>query len=189
MCGATKPAEQFYRNRVRSDGLSGECKPCRLELSRAQRKSERRIRPTPIQRLEAKLERRPNGCWNWTGLLDRDGYGKMKVDGKTVRPHRFAYENARGPIPCGLELDHLCRNPRCANPDHLEAVDTRTNTLRGTNPPAQNARKTHCKRGHLLTGDNLRMSGGSRVCRTCRRASATLLRLRSRQQTDHTHAD
>jgi len=62
--------------------------------------------------------------------------------------HRIAYEFALGPIPDGLTLDHLCRNTICCNPAHLEPVTLRVNTLRGTSPIADNARKTHCKNGH-----------------------------------------
>lgn len=72
------------------------------------------------------------GCWNWTGPLDRGGYGQLphRVDG-THRAHRAFYAERYGAIPAGLVIDHLCRNPRCVNPDHLEAVTNTENTRRG----------------------------------------------------------
>ena len=109
-------------------------------------------------------------CWLWMLQLDSRGYGRF-WDG-TRRPfaHDFAYELLVGPVPDGLELDHLCRVPACVNPAHLEAVTHRVNVLRGVGFMAQQARKTHCKRGHLLAGDNIYDRGGrKRDCRICRR--------------------
>jgi hypothetical protein len=79
--------------------------------------------------------------------------------------HRAAYEEAYGPIPDGLVIDHLCRVRWCCNPEHLEAVTNRENILRGESPPARNARKERCDRGHELTFQ----AGGKRYCATCRR--------------------
>lgn len=78
-------------------------------------------------------------CWEWSGTTTR-GYGRFWVGGKMVRAHRASYEMFRGPIPSGLELDHLCRNTRCVNPDHLEAVSHRENTMRGFGACANRAR-------------------------------------------------
>jgi hypothetical protein len=71
-----------------------------------------------------------DGCWMWTGTLNK-GYGMFSFGGKTRRAHRFAYEALVGPIPEGLALDHLCRNPACVNPAHLEPVTWRENVYRG----------------------------------------------------------
>ena len=84
--------------------------------------------------------------------------------------HRVAYEKAYGPIPEGLVIDHLCRNGLCVNPEHLEAVTRKENILRGEGACAQNARKTHCKRGHELIPENLiERSDGRRDCLLCDR--------------------
>lgn len=112
--------------------------------------------------------RRVGDCIEWTGSRLPTGYGYIRIAGRGVYAHRFFFERAKGPIPPGLHIDHLCRNTSCVNPDHLEAVTQRENTLRGINPAAENARKTHCKRGHPLSGDNLQIKrDGARLCRKC----------------------
>ena len=100
-------------------------------------------------------------CWLWRASRDRSGYGRFKAATGVVGAHRVAYELLVGPIPDGLTLDHLCRVRHCVNPEHLEPVTHRENTLRGTGPTAENARKTHCLRGHALTH--------GRRCMTCAR--------------------
>lgn len=70
-------------------------------------------------------------CWVWTGAKQSAGYGALRVDGRVVLAHRHAYEQAVGPIPAGLQLDHLCRVTDCVNPEHLEPVTNRENVLRG----------------------------------------------------------
>lgn len=108
-------------------------------------------------------------CMPWPGVIEC-GYGTLRVRGKTTYAHRAIYENVNGPVPDGMVLDHLCRNRDCVNPDHLEPVTNKENILRGVSPAAINARKTHCVRGHALTGENLFInSNGRRVCRTCAR--------------------
>lgn len=122
------------------------------------------------ERFWAKVDKDgPNGCWLWTASTNLQGYGQF-FDGKTVLAHRFAYERLVGPIPEGLVTDHLCRTPLCVNPAHLEPVTQRENMLRGETVIAANARKTHCKRGHPLSGENLVIDGqGWRQCRICLR--------------------
>lgn len=89
-------------------------------------------------------------------------------NGKVWGAHRYAYTEIVGPIPDGLTLDHLCKRTDCVNPEHLEPVTGKVNTLRGNNPTAINARKTICANGHEFTPENtyLRPNGG-RKCRTC----------------------
>lgn len=111
-------------------------------------------------------------CWTWLGATSR-GYGYFSPDrkaGKQGLAHRWVYQALIGPIPPGATLDHLCRNRACVNPAHLEAVTVKENVLRGVGHSAQNARKTHCLRGHLLSGENLYLNNGQRHCRACRAA-------------------
>lgn len=98
----------------------------------------------------------------------RDGYARTRASGRTFLAHRWMYEQMVGPIPTGLQLDHLCRVRNCVNPRHLEPVTQRINILRGTAPTAINATKTHCPKGHVLAGYNLAPSRKGRgQCRTC----------------------
>jgi hypothetical protein len=119
----------------------------------------------------------PNGCWQWTGHRNKGGYGLMRGrDWRDVhqRAHRLTYELLVGPIPEGLELDHLCRNRGCVNPAHLEPVSHRVNILRSpVAPPAVHAKKTHCVNGHPFDEENTYITKrGGRCCRACGRASA-----------------
>lgn len=93
-----------------------------------------------------------DACWPWLGTKTPKGYGNFA----RFRAHRIAYRLAKGPIPDEMALDHLCRNPSCVNPSHLEAVTDRENTLRGDGPSAMAARSTHCKNGHEYTQDSSR---------------------------------
>lgn len=125
-----------------------------------------------------------NGCWIWNGYLTYQGYGAVMVDGKTHRAHRYYWSLLRGPIEKELVIDHLCRNKRCVNPEHLEPVTVQVNTLRGDGPTAKNAQKTHCKNGHPLAGDNLYLRGGKqneRACRLCRKTAALDSQKRARR--------
>lgn len=72
-----------------------------------------------------------SGCWLWQGATDLAGYGRTRANGKGQAAHRWFYEQAKGPIAHGLVIDHLCRNPPCVNPDHLEPVTVAQNTQRG----------------------------------------------------------
>jgi hypothetical protein len=102
-------------------------------------------------------------CWIWTAGLSTDGYGHIWAD-NYEKAHRFAFEMHAGPIPVGMELDHLCRVRACVNPAHLEPVTHQENARRGQ------AAKTHCPHGHRLSEDNIyRDHRGSRCCLTCTR--------------------
>src|SRR5688572_10483798 len=96
-------------------------------------------------------------CWIWKASTS-SGYGDFWVDGKTVKAHRYAYTLLVGPIPEGMELDHVrergCTMTNCVNPAHLEPVTHTVNVLRGNGACAQNARQTHCVRGHEFTPEN-----------------------------------
>lgn len=121
-----------------------------------------------------------NGCWEFTGGLNSAGYGIIMPNGSEdrLRAHRVVYEILVGPIPKGMDLDHLCHNSdlscpggvtcrhrRCVNPDHLEPATRATNVKRG----AARVRGTHCSQGHEFTFENTRIRRGARECRICSR--------------------
>ncbi|WP_329622949.1 HNH endonuclease [Streptomyces sp. NBC_01255] len=148
---------------------------------------------TPAERFAAKVNpagpislnrAAPGPCHLWTGGARSkrphdqgqfgEFYGAFHVNGRTVRAHQHAYEQAHGPIPPGAEIDHRCHRRNCVNVAHLELVDHRTNTLRSTGPTALNARKTACIHGHPFTPENTRVrTDGSRRCITCERVRPT----------------
>ena len=124
---------------------------------------------TPVQRLIERSEYLPDGCLVVRAGLNNVGYGQIQIDGHKQLVHRLAYELFVGPIPEGLQIDHLCRNRACWRWDHLEAVTSRENTLRGQGITARCAKVTHCPRGHEYAGENLYVSPrGKRFCRACR---------------------
>lgn len=123
-----------------------------------------------------------SACVLWDGPVDADGYGRLH--GGTA--HRIVYRHTHGDVPAGLDIDHTCHNAdpscaggvscvhrRCINPEHLEAVSRRDNTLRGKGFAATNATKTHCPKGHEYTPENTYTysSPGQtrRCCRECNR--------------------
>lgn len=121
-----------------------------------------------IARLRGGTRIDPSGCWYGPRAPRADGYTPMRVEGNWTYAHRLSYEIANGPIPEGLDLDHLCRNPRCINPDHLEPVTRRENLLRGDTVVAANALRDECIHGHLFTPENTYVDGrGRRTCRAC----------------------
>lgn len=133
---------------------------------------------SPAWRFRNKYEVDPaTGCWNWTDNA-RSGYGFLLVDRRKVMAHRFSYELHIGAIPEGMQLDHLCRNKLCVNPEHLEPVTQHENILRSDNLAARWARRTECH----VCGGPLEERGDRRICRACERRRAAAWREANRER-------
>jgi hypothetical protein len=127
------------------------------------------MKKPPEVRFWAKVDK-TGDCWIWTGARSYH-YGIFGVcKGLNAPAHRYAYELLVGPIPKGLVLDHLCKNPPCVNPAHLEPVTSVANVARGSGFGSRNAAKTHCPKGHEYSPENTAVnSNGARYCRICHR--------------------
>lgn len=108
-------------------------------------------------------------CWPWLGYKTQKGYGVFFKKGTgNIRAHRFAYELWIAPIPEGLTIDHLCKQPDCVNPNHMEPVSISVNTLRGVGLAPTYVKRTHCNYGHPFDLFNTyKRKDNSRRCRTC----------------------
>mgnify|MGYP000441727580 CR=1 FL=1 len=139
-----------------------------------------------------KFRREPRGyatqCWTWTDYVNKGGYGVFGAalyHGHSALAHRFIFEHLYGPVPNGLDLDHLCRNRDCVNPDHLEIVTRQENLRRGAY-----ARIKACPKGHPYDEENTMYDGNTRRCKVCNRAKALryyyeVLRPAKRQNSPH----
>ncbi len=126
--------------------------------------------PKSIQRFISKIQK-SDGCWEWLGYKKKLGYGQFYTDNRRYEAHRLSYEFFnQTTIPKGMVIDHLCRNPKCVNPKHLEPVTPGENTLRGESPAAKFARRSHCMQGHPLSGSNvwLRINKSGKPWRKCK---------------------
>lgn len=117
-----------------------------------------------LVRFWAKVDK-SKSCWLWLGSREVHGYGVWR----TFRAHRVAFTLAKGPIPDGLVIDHLCRTRLCVNPAHMEAVTSEENVARGIGASALNARKSHCINGHAVPLGRKYGKRGGRECPECKR--------------------
>ncbi len=124
----------------------------------------------PYDRFKKKIYIAESGCWEWLGYVSPKGYGTF-FDGEKMRQaHGWSYEFHKGPISPNMMPDHLCRNRKCVNPDHLEEVTNQENCARGDtgkHMKARGAKITHCPQGHEYTLTNTRYVGTSRRCGKC----------------------
>lgn len=126
-----------------------------------------------IERFLLKINVVESGCWEWTASTDTSGYAQLKLNLKSRSAHRFIYEYYHGEIDPKLTIDHLCRNRKCVNINHLEQVTNKENILRGISFTAVNSRKTHCMHGHEFTEENTWYAeNGGRDCRTCNKINS-----------------
>ena|SRR3990167_3261492 len=117
-----------------------------------------------MDRFWSKVEK-TDSCWNWKGSRIQ-GYGYFRL-GKWRRAHRISYEWSKGKIPNGLQIDHLCRNRSCVNPNHMELVTLQENVKRGDSGLWQKL-KTHCPQGHEYNKENIGSWGLKRNKRSCK---------------------
>jgi len=133
------------------------------------------VKPLLDRILERSIPEPNTGCWLWIGCGNHRGYGQIKIAGVQHLAHRVSYELFVGPIPAGLQIDHLCRVRCCVNPSHLEPVTGLENARRGLGGSNESA-KTHCPQGHAYTPENTCVCRGARHCRQCNRDRARVRR-------------
>ena len=129
------------------------------------------LNPKDIERFFNKVKISGN-CWNWQAAKTKSGYGLFRNNGRLILAHRFSYQLLKEGIPDGLTIDHLCRNRKCVNPEHLEAITLKENLMRGNTIPAKNSKKTHCPKGHEYNEE--RDSRGFRNCRICHASASKI---------------
>lgn len=122
------------------------------------------------------------GCWEWSGTIGAKGYGRCRWNGKYMNSHRAVYEILKGAVSSELQLDHLCRNRACVNPDHLEPVSPKINVLRGEGLAAKNAKKTHCPKNHEYSKENTYILRNHRYCKECSRMKLRVRRAKIKEQ-------
>jgi hypothetical protein len=131
--------------------------------------------------VRAKIVRQDGGCWVWTGAVTSAGYGNLHIRPRNYTAHRFVYEAKHGAVSPALYMDHLCRNTRCCNPEHLEPVTPRENVVRGTSPGALAVQTGACHLGHPFSAENTYRRGGWRWCRTCNNARQAVIRAQKKE--------
>lgn len=137
------------------------------------------LQPKELERLFQKIKFK-SSCWIWTGATktgrknrkNNKRYGVLTIRNKHMQAHVLTYKCFKGEIPAGLEIDHLCKNTLCVNPEHLEAV-THSENMKRSNSHWKivqiNKSKKHCPQGHKYNKENTYIHEGQRHCRICLR--------------------
>lgn len=177
MIGYNYPSEMKCRSGVQPpSGVA----PSRWR-AKMRTKSIPQLTPEQEERFWSKVEvHQPAGCWEWSAEIDRWGYGRFSMLKKHWLAHRVAFSILIGQIPEGLQLDHLCRNRRCVNPDHLQTVTARENLARSQAPAHRVRRSGVCQKGH---SDFTVTNKGRWVCRVC--SAANQQRYREKKRAEH----
>lgn len=171
-CGYTKPLSGFALHPSSPGGRRSVCRQCLSERAKQARIAKRQLEgkwTTDRERFLAKVQIALSGCHEWTATLRGDGYGSFWFQGRLQQAHRVAYVFAYGAVPDGLEVHHTCCNPRCVNPDHLEAVTPLENWRQSRAPSRLHSLATRCPHGHPYDESNTLILRGRRQCRACRR--------------------
>lgn len=185
-CKLTRPVKDFYTNNTKKNGYQSICKVCKRKPvidteTFTNQPIKFSINTKFLKRIFSKIKVSTENfykgvpCWEWQGAKFKEGYAQLvhtrKTGKKTITVHRLMYESFVEPIDKNLVCDHLCRVRHCVNPAHIEPVTDKVNILRGQGLCAQYAKNTHCKHGHELSGDNLRLyeyrDRISRICKQC----------------------
>ena len=126
-----------------------------------------------VEKFLCKINAVDGNCWNWSGEISKEGYGLFSISSKRFFAHRISFEMFKEKLNTSLVIDHVCRNRKCVNPDHLRQVTTRINNIENSiSLFAKKSSQSHCVNGHEFSEDSIYWEKGRRKCVKCRRKNA-----------------